>query len=427
VPGSRSPPASGDPGGWLETGLAGCILLLPPLLVLADRGAAPLVAVAGLFAFGLVLARPAGSLAALVPPTAILGAFVAWGALSALWSIDPRRSLLIAARLGGLFAAGLALAAAAGRIAAPRRLWLALSVGTGLAMALAIADLATAGGVSRCFSGRPFGPPQLNQAAAWAAVLLLPLAALPLARGRRLAAWLTAAILAAVVFALADTTAKIALLASLPIAGLFGLRRAAMARIAAALSVVAILAAPVILPRLAGWPDVFAAADAFKSSAGHRLLIWSFAGDRIAERPFLGWGLDSARAIPGGKDAIRPGQSWLPLHTHDGPIQVWLELGAPGATLLALLVGWLWLALGDTAWPPAYAAAAAGSLTAGLLIAVSAWGIWEEWWIATLEFATFAVVALAPLATATPPPQRARRGAGRSGRAAACADGSRGA
>ncbi len=123
---------------------------------------------------------------------------------------------------------------------------------------------------------------------------------------------------------------------------------------------------------------------AFKESAGHRLLIWSFAGDRIAERPFIGWGLDSARAIPGGKDEIRPGENWLPLHPHDAALQLWLELGAPGAALFALFVGLLWLRLAEAPWPPLYAAAAGGSLTAALVVVVAGWGIWEEWWIGTL-------------------------------------------
>jgi hypothetical protein len=181
--------------------------------------------------------------------------------------------------------------------------------------------------------------------------------------------------------------------------------------------VLAIITAPLTLPHLARTPAVFTAVDSFKSSAGHRLLIWSFVGDRIAERPFLGWGLDSARAIPGGKDQIRPGQDWLPLHPHNAALQIWLELGAPGAALFGVLALWLWLSLGSVAWPEGYAAAAAGSLTAALVAASSGWGLWEEWWVATLELALFAILALAP-AAAIPPP-RGWRGAGRSGRAGA--------
>ncbi len=153
-----------------------------------------------------------------------------------------------------------------------------------------------------------------------------------------------------------------------------------------------------------------------RSSAGHRLLIWSFAGDRIAERPFIGWGLDSARAIPGGKDEIRPGENWLPLHPHDAALQIWLELGAPGAALFALFVGLLWLRLAEAPWPPLYAAAAGGSLTAALVVVVAGWGIWEEWWIGTLSLALFAVMALARAAAPPgiiPPRRRGSPGAGR--------------
>src|SRR5207302_8324015 len=101
-------------------------------------------------------------------------------------------------------------------------------------------------------------------------------------------------------------------------------------------------------------PGLFAAADSFKVSAGHRLLIWSFTGEHIAERPLLGWGLDSSRAIPGGNSEIRPGQNWLSLHPHDAALQVWLELGMPGAVLVALLLGWFWLRLDRLAAPRLY-------------------------------------------------------------------------
>ena len=372
------------------------------------HGAAPLAGIAGLVAAGLVAAGR-GPLAALRQPAALLGALLAWGLLSASWSIDPGRSLVIAARLLGLFAAALALAAAAGRIARPWRLGLCLLAGTAIAVALAFGDVASGGALSRLVSVRPFAAPRLNQIAAWLAILVLPAGALLACRGRRLAGALAAAGMAMAVLLLADTTAKVALVASLPAAALLYLRRRAVARILAALSVIAILGAPLTLPQLARIPAVFARVDAFKNSAGHRLLIWSFTGDRIAERPFLGWGLDSARAIPGGKDEIRPGQNWLPLHTHDAALQLWLELGAPGAAAFALLAVLLWLGLAAAPWPRLYAAASGGSLAAAFAIALSGWGIWEEWWLGTLGLALFATMAMAraaaPDAGATPPPR----------------------
>ncbi|HEX3954721.1 MAG TPA: O-antigen ligase family protein [Stellaceae bacterium] len=383
------------------------MLLLPSILTLVPHGAAPLAGFAGLCAAGLLAANPSsGFYAALRTPAMILAALILAGALSATWSIDPGRSLMLDARLAGLFAAGLALAAAAGRIAAPRRLTLCLIGGTAIAVVLAASDMASGGGLSQYVSARAFGAPRLNQIAVWLAVLLLPVCAILVTR-RRFVLGLAVGLVAAVtVYAFEGTAAKAALTLSLPVAALFWLWRRTMARLAAVVSIAAILTAPLTLPRIVYIGGIFASADSFKSSAGHRLLIWSFAGDRIAERPFLGWGLDASRAIPGGKDEIRPGQTWLPLHPHDAALQVWLELGAPGAALFAMLVGLLWWRLAEPTWPRLYAAAAAGSLAAALAIVFSAWGIWQEWWLGTLDLALFAVLVMARTANpiVTPPP-----------------------
>jgi O-antigen ligase len=392
-------------GAWCEAGLSLCALALPPLLALVPHGAAPLAGFAGLCAAGLIAANPPYDFPALRRPAAILGALVLWGGLSAAWSIEPGHSLVIAARLAGLFAAALALAAAAGRLAQPRRLALFLVAGTAVGIAIAWYDLASAGGLSRHVSIRLFAAPRLNQIAAWLALLALPAGALLICRGRRLLGLAAAVVMAATVYALDGMTAKIALALSLPMAALLYLQRRAVCRIAAGLAILAILTAPLTLPRLADLPSVFATVDAFKDSAGHRLLIWSFTGHRIAERPLSGWGLDAARAIPGGKVEIRPGQTWLPLHPHDAALQLWLELGAPGATLVALLVGLLWLRLGEAPWPRLYAAAGGGSLFAATAVASSGWGIWQEWWLGTLGLALFATLVMARAAAppATPP------------------------
>jgi len=393
---------------WCERGLNLCALVLPPLLALVPHGAAPLAGFAGICAAGLIAANPPYDFPTLRVPAAILGALLLWGALSAAWSIDPGRSLVMAARLAGLFAAALALAVAASRIAEPRRLTLFFVAGTVIGLALALCDLASAGGLSRHVSVREFAGARLNQVSVWLALLVLPASALLICRGKGFLALVAASAMMIPVYLFEGTTAKIALSLSLPIAALVHLRRGAVCRIAAAIAMMVILTAPLTLPQLARLPSVFTTVDAFKESAGHRLLIWSFTGQRIAERPLLGWGLDSARAIPGGKIEIRPGQDRLPLHPHDAALQLWLELGAPGAALFALFVGLLWLRLGEAKWPRLYAAAAGGSFFAATAVASSAWGIWQEWWLGTLGLALFATLVMArvtpPPPGATPPP-----------------------
>jgi hypothetical protein len=378
-----------------EAGLGCCLFALPPVLALVPRGAAPLVAVAGLCAVGAVAATPLHRWRALRVPAVLFGLLLLWGGLSASWAIGPAHALLKELQLAGLFAAAIALAAAAGSASDPRRLAVLTIAGTALGLGLAWCDFATGGGVSRYLTVRHFSEARLNQISVWAAILLLPIAAFWYGRGRIVLGLASAAALAATVLLFEGTAAKTGLLLSLPLAALLYWRRRAVARVAAAMTVVAVLTAPLTLPSLADDPHLLQDADSFKNSFGHRLYIWDFVGKRIAEHPLRGWGLDSARAVPGGKLQIRPGQDWLPLHPHNSALQVWLELGLPGAVLSALLLGWLWLRLAAAPWPPLYTAAAGGSLTAAIAVLSAAWGVWQEWWLATLALAGFAIIAMA--------------------------------
>jgi exopolysaccharide production protein ExoQ len=243
----------------------------------------------------------------------------------------------------------------------------------------------------------------LNQASVAFAILLLPTSAALLMGGYRVAGVLFAAACAATILVLAGTAAKAALAAGLPCAVASYWWRRHFTRMAGALSVVVVITAPLTFARVEGLPQLANIVDWVKYSGGHRLLIWSFVGDRIAEHPLRGWGLDASRAIPGGRDLIRPGQTWLPLHPHNAPLQIWLELGVPGAVLFGLLGGWLWLAVGSARWPRVYAAAACGSLATALLASAATYGIWQEWWLGTLSFSLFMTMVMARVAAAAGP------------------------
>jgi O-antigen ligase len=308
------------------------------------------------------------------------------------------RSLVVAARLAGLFAAGIALAAGAGLIAAPRRLTSLLLIGMALGIAMVAIDLATAGGLSSLVSDRVFRPTWLNQASISFAILVWPASAVLISLGQTILAMLLAAVTAVTVYGLAGTSAKVVLLAGLAMGLLLYRARPIVAGGTLVISFIAFIAAPLTFARLERLPGLGEMADSFKISAGHRLLIWSFAGDRIAERPVTGWGLDSSRAIPGGDDPIRPRESWMPLHPHNAALQVWLELGAPGAALFALMAAIAWGALARVEWPPMFAAAAGACLTIASVGCFTTYGIWQEWWIGTLSFSFFLVLVMARVA-----------------------------
>ena len=110
-----------------------------------------------------------------------------------------------------------------------------------------------------------------------------------------------------------------------------------------------------------------------KLSWSIRLHIWSFVERLILTHPITGWGLDASRAWPGD----------IPLHPHNGALQLWLELGAVGVALTALFLAWLFSRIAVLEQQErGAAAAAAASLSAYLIIGALSFGVWQEWWLA---------------------------------------------
>lgn len=382
----------------------------PVAVVLQSKAIAPIATVA-LLATVLLHRRAHGAwpwprgLAAL---TAAL--LFGWGAISALWAIEPLRALGTAAQLGGfvLLGAAAARAVALGGEAAKARLLRAATGGLLLGLAAAAADLASGHAIRATVRGLREIPPTLAwglKPAASAMALWLPLvAAAPIPRVARGAILLGGAL---VVLALPGESAKLAVLAG----AVAGAAAWALPRRAPRLLGWALAAAILLMPALLGpvlargvpvgdWP----------LSAAHRLLIWDFVIGRIAERPLLGWGMEASRSVPGHRDAPSPAvlerfgltdparTAWiptsqlLPLHPHNGPLQLWLELGLVGAGLGAMLA--LLLGYGSGRGPrPAIAAA---MLASAAVTAMLSFGAWQEWWIGAELLALAAVAALPP-------------------------------
>jgi len=390
-----------------ELGLDLCVFLYLPVLALTPLAVTPLAVLAGLCAFGLAAPDGVAAWRPLRGTALLFAALVAWGLISALWAVDPPRSLLMAARLAGLFAVGLSLMAAAPALAAPERLLAWAASGLVLALVLAGVQYATSGVLTRSFLQHAFNAPRLNQVQNAFALLVLPLAATLALRRERTAAALIAALTVAAIFLLVGDAERLGFVAGLGAAALAYLSRRWLTRLAAAAAAIVILTAPLTFPALIHIGPMQNWARAQKQSVEHRLEIWQFAGAHIADRPLGGWGLDSSRAIPGGTAPTSTGVPVLPLHPHNVTLQIWLELGLPGAALFALFVVRLWLALGAAPWPRLYAAAAAGSLAAAFTASLGSYGLWQEWWIGSEFLTLFLILAMARLA-AQPIPETAR-------------------
>jgi O-antigen ligase len=392
--------------------LAVAAFVLGPLALLAPLGLAPLLVVVAL---GLaVIAALERRWPAPPPDLALALALLALLALaSGLWAVDPAHSLTRALRFVGECLEGLLLLDAAARLTPDgrRQVLGALLLGLGLTVVLAFVDWALAGALMRRLHGAAAPPTATNRGATVLALMMWPtLLFVRHARGYApaLAAWALAGLGIA---ACLSASAHLALaVASLTFALAMGLRRS-LARIALVLAPVAVLTMP-LLPLITPPSAPLLPRALLKPSAMHRLVIWNFTDVRINDRPILGWGLEASRAIPGGKDIAvvrdRTGQpisvEQLPLHPHNGALQVWLELGVLGALAAAFVVTVVASRL--LAPMPAVARAAALATFAAASVEVSlSYGIWQSWWIAALWLAGFAVaVALRDAAPSAAPP-----------------------
>jgi exopolysaccharide production protein ExoQ len=129
-------------------------------------------------------------------------------------------------------------------------------------------------------------------------------------------------------------------------------------------------------------------------SSYHRLIIWNFASERIAERPLLGWGFNASRSVPGSTAEVDTFEPAMPLHPHNAALQWRLELGVPGALLGAALVVFAFHRIRRRSDARLETAVAAAATIASFAIAMLSFGIWQSWWVASLFLAaTFCVLA----------------------------------
>jgi O-antigen ligase len=137
----------------------------------------------------------------------------------------------------------------------------------------------------------------------------------------------------------------------------------------------------------------------------HRLYIWQFVSHKITEKSLIGQGGDSSRAaLVGGEEKVwstinKAGEDMpihskaISLHPHNLPLQIWLELGAVGAFIMAALS--YFLLRGINRYSVKDAAIIVGFFAAASLTFLVNLGCWQSWWLATL-------VLIMPLLYASP-------------------------
>lgn len=372
------------------------VTVLFVLLPAASAGGAMalpvLLSLAGLAAFrprrAAALARPGGA------PLLLLLAIAGWAALSGAWSPveagEQALKLLLLAPLGLAFAA----AAADG---ANRELVRAL----GVAAFIVLCGLMAIEGLADMPLNRAANPHiaeslEIARNVNRGAIVLLALtwgaagALLTAARPRAGAALVVVSGLLSLPFGMAAQIAAWG--AGVLVFALSLWRpRACLLAISAGLAVW-LLGAPFLTPLALANP---ALTEALPYSWAARAGIWNYVCAKILERPWLGHGLDASRAVNDTIVVQGVEQRAVQLHPHSASLQIWFETGAVGAVIAAaaLITGGLWLAKTLAADRPAAAAAAASLASLGVIANVG-FGIWQEWWIATMFVAAALVAAL---------------------------------
>ena len=376
------------------------MFLIAPMGVAATMGLVPLLVVMclGCLVFGGGLDGLTGAFPRRY--VLILSAFTIFGGLSAFWALDPFLTVTLSLRLAALCIAGLIVMRTMMNISSGHRYRLGTALVAGVVVGLAIMLIAfvyakmTGDSLWGEYSGNPLTP--LSRGEAVLGLLFWPAA---LIVWRRLGWKGVLALLATILLTFAGMSNAAVLLSLAAGGGVFPIvllfKRRIMIPIAAAYCVMAALA-PVIVDALPDGDAMYQKAGYTYPTLVHRFYIWNFITEKIAEKPVLGWGLDMSRKIPGRRkkldqsyfkaDLSNVSSLWnaeiMPLHPHNTALQVWLELGVPGALFMVWAIILVFSGTFGGGARPSMDALRASTATTYLVIGALSYGAWQNWWVA---------------------------------------------
>ena len=374
-------------------------LVLPPLSLLSQKAVVPWLLIVAAAACAVVW-RAERRLP--VPDRAVAMGFAAlllWCAIASFWGFDLTGSLFLVLRIGAIFTATLMLFAIArgldDRVRENLGHW--LLAGILIALGLMAVERWFGYPISEIYLGVSSEEVdlqyRLNRGTTAMVMIAWPAAAWLWQRG---VVWGAVILLVAIAVMLGFMTSDAAIVGA--IAGLATalvsllLRKAGRAMVVL-VTIVALAgtapAAQEIFRR--DWQE----ADWLDGSARHRVEIWNYTADLIGRKPLTGWGFDAARAIPNARPFEQVSErQLLPLHPHNAPLQILLELGAVGAAivfaLLMLLVG----RIEGLSRPERVCGQALFVST--LAIAYTAYGLWQNQWLAMMCSAALLIPLTSP-------------------------------
>jgi len=320
-----------------------------------------------------------------------------YGLLTVAWSINPQDAAATAFKVFSFIALGAILIGVVKRDdSEPMRDRVFTWVAYGLIVAelVILAELAFDGFIHKALGNEKFSDIVYSRGSIIAALTLMPVA---VALARR-AKWALLAVFVplglATIFLLSSESAMLVVMVSAIVYALVWWKKRLFWAILA-FPIGFILLAPAFTFLNLDNRDL-CAIKAVKSTAAHRMIIWQFATEMTLRKPFTGWGMDSARAIPGGSDVVSIAKCYdpvqkeivdyaaerLPLHPHNSAFQLWLELGVVGVLItVASMIHLLRRAHRRKTAEGGDSPLTAAVFSSCFLVYIVSFGVWQSWLI----------------------------------------------
>ena len=140
---------------------------------------------------------------------------------------------------------------------------------------------------------------------------------------------------------------------------------------------------PALIHNLPKFEEQTSFSQYLPSLTTHRIAIWQYVTGKIYEKPLLGRGIDASRALSREAGHYKGELELLPLHPHNASLQIWLELGAPGAILSGILIFLIFFSIANNNQQRPIMAIQAAAAMSYLTIGAISYGVWQNWWLAS--------------------------------------------
>jgi exopolysaccharide production protein ExoQ len=388
---------------WFGHSFGAVIFLLVPVGLFAPRAIA--VMFVGLAVMALVILVCGRGQGVTWPKTGIFLLFLlaSWSVLSAVWSITPGKSFQAVLSLPPLFVAGICILVVAKRMTLDQRAWVEKCLVSGVVLGAlfgfveAYFGMPITTGIDAYIVGKVHvlaESSRISRGLTVTTLLIWPAALVLWIKGNKLGASVLTCFVTLVLYGGENEAAIFSMMvgaSALLLAYIFP-KHCAIAF--GAIIGIGILAAPMAVLSLPDAKTMSKTISGLGYGVYPRIFIWQSASKLILRKPIIGYGYRSSRAFSTGKDNVyvrigpedanRVTVEPIPLHTHNAPIQLWLELGLVGASIGLAIIMSMIAYIHKSCVDKVRHAAIFAALITGISVASISYGLWQGWWLSLL-------------------------------------------